>query len=159
METEQICNMTMEILRANSEDHKILTNITIDSKAFWGYSQNQIEIWKDDLTISETYINENEVYKLILENEIIGYYSILKISENVFKLDNLFLYQKYIGKGFGNILMNHFLEKVKFSEAKEIILDSEPNAEEFYEKFGFKTYTKLESSIKNRFLPQMKLIL
>ena len=63
METEQICNMIMEILRANSEDHKILTDITIDSKAFWGYSQNQIEIWKDELTISETYINENEVYK------------------------------------------------------------------------------------------------
>lgn len=61
----------MEILRASSNYHKILTDITID-KAFWGYSQNQIEIWKDDLTISENYINKNEVYKLILENEIIG---------------------------------------------------------------------------------------
>lgn len=149
----------MEILRASSKDHKILTDITIDSKAFWGYSQNQIEIWKDDLTISENYINKNEVYKLILENEIIGYYSILKINESVFKLDNLFLYQKYIGKGYGNILMKHFLEKIKFLEGKEIILDSEPNAEEFYTKFGFKTYAKLESTIKNRFLPQMKLIL
>lgn len=130
----------MEILRASSNYHKILTDITIDSKAFWGYSQNQIEIWKDDLTISENYINKNEVYKLILKNEIIEYYSILKINESVFKLDNLFLYQKYIGKGYGNILMKHFLEKVKFLEGKEIILDSEPNAEEFYTKLGFKTY-------------------
>lgn len=36
--------------------------------------------------------------------------------------------------------MKHFLEKVKFLEGKEIILDSEPNAEEFYTKLGFKTY-------------------
>ncbi|WP_300674689.1 GNAT family N-acetyltransferase [Soonwooa sp.] len=147
----------MKIEKATTNDHSTLTNITLDGKAFWGYSKEQIELWKKDLTISKDYIDENEVYKLIDDDEIIGYYSILKISRTDSKLDNLFLYQKYIGKGFGKILMNDFIERVKKSDCKVIILDSEPNAEEFYKKFGFETYDRLESSIKDRFLPKMKL--
>jgi len=147
----------MKIVKANIEDFSILTEITLDGKSFWEYSKEQIELWKDDLTITKEYILKNNVQKLVLENEIIGYYSILKIDEEKYKLDNLFLYKKFIGKGFGKKLMIDFLTKMKKANAKEIILDSEPNSEKFYNKFGFETYNKLESSIKNRFLPQMKL--
>lgn len=38
-----------------------------------------------------------------------------------------------------------------------MILNSEPNATGFYENFGFEVYNLLESSIEDRFLPQMEL--
>lgn len=82
---------------------------------------------------------------------------IFKSNETTIKLDNLFILPEFIGTGLGRILMNHFLEKVKDYEIEKITLDAEPNAEDFYKKFGFIRIGQLESSIKNRFLPIMEL--
>ncbi|MBS7232814.1 hypothetical protein KHA90_17485 [Flavobacterium psychroterrae] len=43
----------MTIKKANSNDHEILTQITKKSKAHWGYSNEQIEIWSEFLTVSK----------------------------------------------------------------------------------------------------------
>ena len=145
------------IKRALPSDHCILTEITVDGKAFWGYSKQQLSAWENDLTITEKYLLENETYKLILNGEIIGYYSFLKLTENHLKLDYLFLFQNFIGKGFGQLLLNDFLERAKRMNIIDIILEADPNAENFYKKFGFVTYDQRESSIKERFLPLMKL--
>ena len=145
------------IKRALPSDHSVLTEITMDGKAFWGYSKEQLSNWENDLTITEKYLLENETYKLILNGEIIGYYSFLKLTENHLKLDYLFLFQNFIGKGFGQLLLNDFLERAKRMNIIDIILEADPNAENFYKKFGFVTYDQRESSINGRFLPQMKL--
>ena len=145
------------IKRALPSDHSILTEITMDGKAFWGYSKEQLSNWENDLTITEKYLLENETYKLIVNHEIIGYYSFLKLNEGHLKLDYLFLFQNFIGKGFGQLLLNDFLERAKRMNIIDIILEADPNAENFYKKFGFVTYDQRESSIKGRFLPLMKL--
>ena len=69
----------------------------------------------------------------------------------------LFLFQNFIGKGFGQFLLNDFLERAKKMNIIDIILEADPNAGNFYKKFGFVTYDQRESSIDGRFLPQMKL--
>ena len=147
----------MIIEKSEKQDHKILSDITYQGKAFWGYEKEQLEKWRNDLTITEHYIENNETFKLVLDSKIIGYYSLLKLENETIKLDNLFLFPKFIGKGFGKILMLDCIKKAKENNIKKIILDSEPNAEHFYKNFGFKVYDKLETSIKNRFLPQMEL--
>ena len=145
------------IERVTEKDHLKLTEITVDGKAFWGFSKEQLAIWKDELTVTRDYISANETYNLFLDSSIIGYYSFLKMSDDQIILDNLFLFQKYIGQGFGTLLMNDFLESVKKLGFCTIILEAEPNAEQFYKKFGFSTYDHRESNIKGRLLPKMKL--
>lgn len=147
----------MKIKKANSNSHKILTEITKKSKAFWGYSNEQIEIWSEFLTVSKEYIETNPVYNLVVEDQIIGYYSFFHESENTIKLDNLFVLPEFIGKGFGKILMNDFLNRLKDIDVQKVILNSEPNAEAFYKKFGFVKIGQIETSIKDRFLPIMEL--
>nr|WP_294786951.1 GNAT family N-acetyltransferase [uncultured Flavobacterium sp.] len=149
----------MKIQKAKIEDNIRLTEITKKSKAHWGYSEAQIEKWSNNLTITADYIEQNPVFNLIDENQIIGYYSYLKEENNQVKLDNLFLLPEYIGKGFGTLLMNDFLEKMRNEKCKRIILDSEPNAEQFYQKIGFTKIGEFETSIKNRFMPIMEIIL
>ena len=128
----------MNIKRANADDNEVLTAITKKSKAHWGYSEEQILKWNDNLTISREYIENNFVFKLVNGNEIIGYYSyIIKQQKNVL-LDNLFVLPEYIGKGFRKYLMSDFLDRMKKENFEKITLDSEPNAEEFYLKMGFK---------------------
>ena len=63
----------------------------------------------------------------------------------------------FIGKGFGKVLMNDFLGRLKFSDVQKVVLKSEPNAEEFYVKLGFVKVGQIETSIKDRFLPIMEL--
>lgn len=148
----------MNIEKANSDDHEILTEITKKSKAFWGYSEEQMKQWDDALTITQEYIQTNFVYKLTKENQVIGYYSYFNSEVAIIKLDNLFVLPEYIGKGIGNQLMQDFLNRIKENRAiKKIVLDADPNVEKFYQKFGFTTIGQLETSIKNRFLPIMEL--
>lgn len=147
----------MKIEKSEKNDNLILTKITFEGKAFWGYEKEQLEKWRNDLTITQDYIENNETFKLIVDDEIIGYYSILKLENKTIKLDNLFLLPKYIGKGYGKFLMNHCIKKAKETNMEKIILDSEPNAELFYKSLGFKIYNTLKTSIENRFLPQMEL--
>ena len=53
--------------------------------------------------------------------------------------------------------MNDFLNRIKNTETKNIIVDSEPNVEKFYEYFGFSKVGKIETAIKDRYLPIMEL--
>ncbi|MBF4491015.1 GNAT family N-acetyltransferase [Flavobacterium sp. MR2016-29] len=147
----------MIIQKADSSDHEVLTAITKKSKAYWGYSDEQIEIWSEFLTVTKEYIETNSVYKLVLENHIIGYYSFVYQDKTTVKLDNLFILPTYIGKGFGKKLMNDFLRILKSQPINKIVLNAEPNAALFYTKFGFVKIGQIETSIKDRFLPIMQL--
>jgi ribosomal protein S18 acetylase RimI-like enzyme len=148
----------MTIEKAISDDDLILTEITKKSKAYWKYSEEQIKKWTNTLTISKDYITQNETYKLILDNrKIAGYYSFIKKENQIIKLDNMFIAPEYIGNGYGKILMNDFIERIKQTKFEKIILDAEPNAKMFYHKFGFTVIGQFESSIKDRFIPIMEL--
>lgn len=148
----------MKIEKVNSADHEILTEITKKSKAFWGYSEDQMQLWNDALTITKEHIETNFTYKFLHENRIIGYYSYFNIDSTIIKLDNLFVLPDNIGKGFGNFLMQDFLNRIKENrDIKKVLLDADPNAEKFYQKVGFTTIGQLQTSIKNRFLPIMEL--
>jgi N-acetylglutamate synthase-like GNAT family acetyltransferase len=147
----------MKITKAKNIDSKQLTELTIQSKAYWNYSTKQLDKWIDDLTITAQYIDDNQVYQLIESEVLIAYYSFFSLNKKEVVLDNMFVAQNYIGKGYGKILMAHFLEKVHHLHFEKVSLYSEPNAEMFYTKFGFKVTGKLKTSVKNRFLPIMEL--
>ncbi|OOG71599.1 GNAT family N-acetyltransferase [Flavobacterium sp. A45] len=149
----------MEIKQAVINDNEILTEITKKSKAYWGYSEEQILKWNDSLTISKEYVETNSVFKLMDNDKTIGYYSYLIEKERNVMLDNLFILPEYIGKGFGEYLMSDFLNRMKIEKFEKITLNSEPNAENFYLKIGFKKIGEFETSIKNRFMPIMEMSL
>ncbi len=145
------------IVEADVNDAEEITSLTKISKAFWGYDDKQIKKWEKDLTITKDYIIENKVYKITCGNDIKGYYSYIEKEDKVVELDNIFLHPDSIGKGYGSVLMNDFLKKMKKSHFEKIQLYAEPKAEKFYIKFGFKTVSRIKSDIPNRFLPVMEL--
>jgi N-acetylglutamate synthase-like GNAT family acetyltransferase len=147
----------MTIQPANTNDHEILTNITKKSKAFWGYSEDLLLVWDDALTITQEYINTHPVYTFATDDKIVGYYSYILEDEHNIKLDNLFLLPQYIGKGLGSYLITDFLNRIQNQNYKRVYLNSEPYAEGFYKKHGFQTIGKLETAVKDRFMPVMEL--
>ena len=146
----------MKITKAEIKDAKSLTALAIQSKAYWGYSKNQIEAWREELTVTTNYIERNSVFKLCNLNEIVGFYAFY-LKENFAEIDLLFISPKYIRKGFGEILLRDCLNRIKNTKAIKVISDADPNAEEFYKRQGFKTVKLKESSIKNRFPSVMEM--
>lgn len=65
----------MKIIKAEINDNEILTEITKLSKAYWGFSDETLLEWEHLLTITKSYIENNEVIKLLKSGKIIGYYS------------------------------------------------------------------------------------
>lgn len=116
-----------------------------------------MENWRADLTISEAYIEKNQVYILHENQTVIGYNAFYSIDATSILLDNMFVLPKYIGKGCGKILMLDFLERIKKMGKQQVKLHAEPFASAFYKKFGFEVTDQIESSIPGRFLPVMEL--
>lgn len=145
----------MNIEKALSSDADILTSLTLRSKSYWNYTANQIASWKEELTVSKKYIEDNEVFKLASNHKIIGFYAYNHINSKEVKLNFLFVDPMFIGKGFGKLLMEHFLLQVSKLNFESVTLDADPNAQKFYEQFNFEVVGQLKSSIKNRFLPVM----
>ena len=127
------------------------------SKAIWGYEKEQLENWESDLTISKEYLAKYDTFKLCHQKEIIGFYSQRYQGQNL-KLDNLFIDSEYVGSGYGSVLLKHFIDKAEStSNNKKVKLESDPNAENFYQKHNFMTVGLQKTSVKNRFLPIMML--
>ncbi len=145
----------MNIERALSSDAKRITELTIQSKDYWNYGPKQIEEWRDELTITPEYINENQVYKLKITDKLIGFYAYRPENQKKVKLNFLFVEPEYIGKGYGKLLLSDFLKRIG-KKFEKVVLDADPNAEKFYRRMGFKVIGQLKSSIENRSLPIME---
>lgn len=147
------------ITRATIEDTTKLTQIALESKAYWGYSNDLIESWTEDLTVTSKMIKEMKVFKFV-ESEIIAGFYILntkKIENKNIELEFLFLHPNFIGKGIGKQLLHHAFTEAKKLRSKSMTLLADPNAEDFYNSQGFTVIDKKESSVKGRFLPIMKI--
>ncbi len=144
------------IIKAIIQDSETLTNIALTSKAHWGYSNEIIESWRNDLTITSKMIKEMIVFKIIINNHIAGFYVLNPPKGNTIELEMLFILPEFIGQGIGKRLLQHSFEKSIELKANSMILLADPNAVPFYKSQGFVIIDKKESSIPNRFLPIMQ---
>ncbi|MGB0890878.1 MAG: GNAT family N-acetyltransferase [Flavobacteriaceae bacterium] len=144
------------IVSAIISDVKELTEIALKSKAYWGYSNDLIESWRTDLTVTSIMIFECNVFKFLLENKIVGFYILNPPKENKIELEMLFVLPDFIGRGIGKRLLEHSFEKALELNVKSLSLLADPNAVPFYKSKGFYKIDKKESSIFGRFLPVMQ---
>ena len=147
------------IVSATIADARILTEIALKSKAFWGYTDEQIKSWTTDLTVSEQLIQEMIVYKFVFETKTVGFYILNQPKDKNIELEFLFVLPKFIGKGIGSELINHSFKKAISLACKSITLLADPNAVSFYQSKGFEVIGQKESSIPNRFLPLLSITL
>ncbi|WP_397445380.1 GNAT family N-acetyltransferase [Polaribacter sp. R77954] len=144
------------IVEAEISDEKQLTEIALQSKAFWGYSDDLIQSWTEELTVSEQMISKMFVYKFLKDDNIVGFYILNQPKEKTIELEFLFVLPKCIGKRIGTQLIEHAFQKAIQLNTIRITLIADPNAASFYESKGFSTIDSIQSTIFNRFLPQMQ---
>ena len=144
------------IVKADISDAQQLTEIALQSKAFWGYSNEIIESWREDLTVTPKMFKDWNIYKYLVNNEIAGFYILNRANIRTSFLEFLFVSPKFIKQGIGTQLLNHAKDYCIAGSAAIINVLSDPNAKPFYAKHGFKVIAERESSVSGRFLPEME---
>jgi N-acetylglutamate synthase-like GNAT family acetyltransferase len=145
------------IIPANSSDANTLTEIALESKAHWGYTDELLESWRDDLTILPGIFDSWNGSKFVIDDEIAGFYLLNRVNARTCYLEFLFVRPKFIGKSIGKHLIEHAIVSCRTNSCEVLNVLSDPNAENFYAKYGSKTISQTESSVPGRFLPEMKI--
>jgi len=113
-----------------------------------------MEQWRDALTIDEKVLKSQQILVVENEKEVFGFCAIEEHVDN-YELTHLWLSPSYIGKGLGKKLLAKTIERFIIVN-KPILVEADPNAEDFYKSQGFTTYDRVESTPAGRYLPVMK---
>jgi len=150
---------------AVQDEAEILTQISFASKSYWNYPQEYFEIWKNELTISPSYIEKNNVFVFELGGVIAGYYSIVELSDDIevsgiiiergFWLEHMFIEPAHIGKGIGAGMFQHIRKMCAAKGIGQLGILSDPHSRGFYEKMGCEYVREYPSTIKNRTTPYL----
>lgn len=149
-------NKLITIELAHALDLPVLNKISWSAKAYWGYPEEWMNLWKDDLTITKDHLNKHKVVKIKVNQQIAGFCMII-LEREFANIEHLWIHPDYIGQKLGGQLLKYCLNTF-VSKGKEVRVISDPNAEGFYKKIGFQTYDQWQSKASGRFLPMMKMI-
>ena len=148
--------MDIQIRRAQPEEAAALTEIAHAAKRHWGYPENWIEHWKDDLTITPDFIATNEMYVAVNGEEIAGCCALV-MRDSLAELEHMWIRPEHMGNGVGRALFNQIVGRAKTLDAKAVDLSADPNAEGFYQRMGAARIGEVRSEIEcqPRALPRM----
>jgi GNAT superfamily N-acetyltransferase len=125
----------MHIARAKPDDAAALTDIAFAAKRHWGYPQNWMESWREVLTIRPESIRDHETYKAVVDDRVVGFYTLERKGERM-DLAHLWVSPDTMGQGVGRCLFIHALGRARDAGFRELEMESDPNAEGFYERMG-----------------------
>ncbi|WP_224490322.1 GNAT family N-acetyltransferase [Robertkochia flava] len=81
------------------------------------------------------------IYFAIQNEEVVGCYALLRVSEKVFELGKMAVDKNFRGQHIGHLLMEHCMDLARSESWEKIILYSSvklKNALHIYQKFGFR---------------------
>ena len=114
----------------------------------------------EELTLDQCYIKSNPTFVIEVEGSTIGFYSLEYVSASEAELGYLFVEPMFIGKGYGRKLMAHAQQKARDLGYSQIVIQGDPNAEQFYRAAGGSVVgTRKSTSIPDRELPLFRIAL
>ena len=147
------------IRQARPEESQQISDLALRSKAYWDYDPAFIAVCRSALTITPEYIAANLVFVLEAQGQILGFYS-LEGRDGEVELENLFVEPAMIGRGCGKRLFQHAVEMARQLGFQYMLVESDPNAEPFYQAMGAARIGERASPLRaDRRLPLMRLSL
>ncbi|EKF55293.1 N-acetyltransferase GCN5 [Galbibacter marinus] len=136
---------------ASSNDSQLLTDTAFKSKGKWNYTEEQMALWTNELTITKSYIGENKVFKILDNKNYVGFFALI-LKDKFIEIDHFWLLPENTEKGYGMITFNFIKRTAQRLNYKILRVYSEPYVNGFYSKMGGKIIHSKESKIKGRFL-------
>lgn len=143
----------LQIVSAQPTDAEELSEISLAAKSYWQYPDEWLSYWKEELTITPKYIEQHRVCTLQSIYQIVGFCA-LEAHEDYYEVAHLWIRPNFMLKGLGKRLLHHTLSVVQPGTEVRVVAD--PHAELFYQRQGFATYERVESTPSGRLLPRMR---
>jgi N-acetylglutamate synthase-like GNAT family acetyltransferase len=125
--------MTEPRLRpAASGDYERVRELTLESKAHWGYDRDFVRSWAEGLTFE----SDRERWVAEVEGEIVAWAALVPPSDGVAVLDDLWVDPPSMGRGLGSRLFRLVADRARELGAERLEWGAEPNSVGFYEKVG-----------------------
>ncbi len=147
--------MNIIFRNAVGSDASELTKIAFAAKRYWDYPEEWIDLWADELTVDSRYIDANWVLLAIADSQIVGW-SAVSEERDEYWLDCCWVLPGAVGKGVGRALVHRALDYAAESHCRTIKVISDPNAEGFYRRLGFRSIGDRPSRPAGRRLPLLE---
>ena len=150
----------IRLRRAGPGDAKALSALAFRSKAHWGYDIEFMKRCKAELTWSPEDIEAPRFrfHLCELDGRPVAFYALELLGDGRAELEALFVQPGLIGQGIGKFLIRHVKSECRLLDVRDVTIQGDPNAEDFYLAIGAKPAGYRESaSIRGRFLPVFSL--
>jgi GNAT superfamily N-acetyltransferase len=139
----------------------MLTELTVRSKASWGYDDSFMENARQELEFQAVkFLPDFHVYILEAEGEPLGFCSLISVDSSTAELHDLFIDPRHIRKGYGKKVWDYAVNLARSLGFKRLILTADPNAAPFYACQGaVRIGEKVSPLVSDRALPVMEYIL
>lgn len=140
-----------------SDDLDHLNNLILRSKAVWGYDEDFMAACADELRIDEGLLKQNFFVTATENGQVIGVAEIM-IEGKSAHLEKLFVDPDCMRSGAGKLLFGWAQETARAAGADQLVIESDPDAEGFYQAMGaVRTGLTPSGSIPGRMLPELTL--
>lgn len=153
--------MQYDIRRARPEEAEVLTTIAHAAKRYWNYPEHWIAEWQSALTITDEFIENNELYVAIANHEIAGCCALV-MTEGLAEIEHMWIKPEHMGSGVGRALFRHARQRAEERGARVLELSADPNAAGFYERMGAQRIGDVPAGMsgqEDRVLPRMRILL
>jgi N-acetylglutamate synthase-like GNAT family acetyltransferase len=152
----------ISLRRAQQKQASALTSLMRVSKAYWGYTPQQMAVWKAELSLSEQEVRD----KLVVSAEdqsaaLLGFYTLL-FDGDCARIEHLFVDPAKMGRGVGKALLQHAIASARQQGSRIIDIDADPYAEDFYLKNGAQRVGEIAAPVAcqpSRVRPQLRITL
>jgi GNAT superfamily N-acetyltransferase len=156
--------MTVSFIRiAKPEEARLISDLALRSKGYWGYDAAFLASCKAELSYSPSQLLSPKYCFKVAElphQAVCGFFALNYVGSKHPELEALFVDPNFIGQGWGKHLLNSAIEVATRHHAKSIKIESDPFAENFYLANGAVNVGKTQShSIPGRFLPKLEILL
>ena len=149
----------LRIRPARADEAELLTDLSLRSKAFWGYDAGFLARCRVVMTVTARNIECHPHYVAEVDGRVGGFYGFEPEIDGV-GLDYLFVEADLVGRGIGRALWRHAVDTARGLGHAALIVVSDPNAEGFYLKMGCQRIGTRPSELENgRQLPLLRLAL
>jgi len=149
-----------QIFCATPDQAESLTQIAFAAKRHWGYPERWIQIWSPLLTISPEFIETHDTCVAYVGGEPVGFCAISVEGERA-SVEHLWVLPDNMGMGIGAALSRHMISRCKDLGVHVLEIESDPNAQGFYERMGAKVVGEHISEVEGqpRILPVLVMTL
>ena len=148
----------MQFRNITRDDLREVSELGVRSKATWGYSDEVMAVFTEELTHDVELIDKNlEAIVACVEEKIVGYFTLVRRKDDSIELDFMFVRVESMLNGVGTAMMHEAVRLARSHGAEHLWLIADPNADGFYEKFGAKQTSEYQSSIPGRTIPVMRI--